>query len=53
MVSLPPELLAVTVYVAEAVISVGVPLISPVAESILKPLGNAGETVQEVTVPPE
>ena len=31
---------------------VGVPLISPVDESILKPLGNAGSISQETTGPP-
>ena len=32
--------------------TVGVPLISPVEESILKPDGRDGEISQEVTAPP-
>ena len=52
-VALPPELLAVTVYVAVEVITVGVPEIVPVDESNDKPAGNAGETDHEVTAPPE
>ena len=51
-VVLPPVLLAVTVYVAEEVMLVGVPLIAPVEESIDSPAGREGETDQEVTVPP-
>ena len=51
-VALPPELLAVTVYVAVEVIAVGVPEIVPVEVSSDKPAGNAGETDHEVTAPP-
>jgi hypothetical protein len=51
-VALPPELLAVTVYVAVALIAVGVPEIVPVDVSSDKPAGNAGDTDQEVTAPP-
>ena len=51
-VALPPELLAVTVYVAVEVIVVGVPEIVPVDVSNSSPVGNAGETDHEVTVPP-
>ena len=51
-VVLPPVLLAVTVYVPDGVISVGVPVISPVEESRVKPVGSDGETDQAVTVPP-
>ncbi len=51
-VSLPPVLLAVTVYVADDVMAVGVPLMAPVDESSDKPAGSEGETDQEVTVPP-
>tara|TARA_B100000035_G_scaffold277267_1_gene255442 strand:- start:89 stop:319 length:231 start_codon:yes stop_codon:yes gene_type:complete len=51
-VALPPELLAVTVYVAVEVIAVGVPEIAPVEVSNDKPAGNAGETDHEVTAPP-
>ena len=52
VVELPPLLVAVTVKVAEEVIAVGVPLITPVEESIAKPVGSEGETDQEITVPP-
>ena len=51
-VSLPPVLLAVTVYVAEEVIAVGVPLIAPVVVEKESPDGSDGEIDQEVTVPP-
>ena len=51
-VSLPPVLDAVIVYVADDVIAVGVPLISPVEVSRDNPAGRAGETDQEVTGPP-
>ena len=33
-------------------IAVGVPLITPVDESIAKPAGRVGETAHETTVPP-
>ena len=51
-VSLPPVLLAVTVYVADDVTAVGVPLMAPVEESSDKPAGKDGETDQEVIAPP-
>ena len=51
-VVLPPELVAVTVYAADEATAVGVPLNSPVVESITKPAGSDGETAQEVTAPP-
>ena len=51
-VVLPPVLLAVTVYVAELVMAVGVPLMAPVEESRESPAGSPGETDQEVMVPP-
>ena len=50
--SLPPVLLAVTLYVADDVIAVGVPEISPVEESRERPAGSVGDTVHEVTAPP-
>ena len=43
-VVLPPVLVAVIVYVAEAVTADGVPLIEPVAVFKAKPAGNAGDT---------
>ena len=43
-VSLPPVLLAVTVYVADDVTAVGVPLIAPVEVSSDKPAGSDGDT---------
>ena len=51
-VVLPPVLLAVTVYVAEDVTAVGVPLMAPVEESSERPAGREGDTDQEVMVPP-
>ena len=51
-VSEPPVLVAVTVYVADDVTAVGVPLMAPVEESRDKPAGNDGETDQEVIAPP-
>ena len=51
-VVLPPVLVAVTVYDAELVMAVGVPLMAPVVESMERPAGSEGETDQEVTVPP-
>ena len=51
-VVLPPVLVAVTVYVAELVMAVGVPEMAPVDESSDKPAGREGETAQEVTGPP-
>ena len=49
---LPPAFVAVMVYVAEALIPVGVPEIAPVDVSSVRPTGSAGETDQDVTVPP-
>ena len=51
--SLPPVLVAVTVYDADAVTAVGVPEIVPVEESKDRPAGSVGETDQETTVPPK
>ena len=42
----------VTVYDADDVMAVGVPLIAPVELSMDSPEGRVGETDQEVTVPP-
>ena len=43
---------AVIVYVAEALIPVGVPLIAPVDVSNESPTGSVGDTDQDVIVPP-
>ena len=51
-VSVPPELVAVMVYVAEDVTAVGVPEIVPVDVSNVSPTGSAGDTDQDVIVPP-
>lgn len=51
-VALPPVLLAVTVYVVEEEIAVGVPEISPVAVENARPAGNVGVIDHKVTVPP-
>lgn len=51
-VSLPPVFSAVTVYEADEVTAVGVPLIAPVDESKDNPAGSDGETDQEVIGPP-
>ena len=51
-VVLPPVLVAVTVYEAEVVMAVGVPLMAPVEESSESPAGKEGETDQDVMVPP-
>ena len=51
-VSLPPVLLAVMVYAADAVMAVGVPLMAPVEESKDNPAGSDGEIDQLVIVPP-
>ena len=51
-VSVPPVLVAVTVYDAEAVTVVGVPEIAPVVLDRVRPAGSEGETDQEVTAPP-
>ena len=50
--SLPPVLLAVTVYVPEAVMAVGVPEMAPVEASKARPAGSDGETDQDVMAPP-
>lgn len=50
--ALPPELVAITVYIAEAVIAVGVPETVPVEVSKDRPDGSVGEIDQDTTVPP-
>ena len=52
VVALPPVFVAVTVYVVIADRTVGVPLISPVAESMVRPAGKDGLIAHETTVPP-
>ena len=52
VVVLPPVFVAVIVYVVKEEITVGVPLITPVEESIVMPVGRAGEIVHETTGPP-
>ena len=52
MESVPPVFVAVTVYVAEGESTVGVPVISPVEGSKVRPAGSAGEMLQEVAEPP-
>ena len=52
MVSVPPVLVAEIVYVAVDETIVGVPEITPVVVLISKPVGSAGETDQDTTVPP-
>ena len=51
-VSVPPELVAVMVYVAEDVTDVGVPEIVPSALVKVIPAGSVGDTDHEITVPP-
>ena len=51
-VSVPPVLLAVTVYCVVDVIAVGVPEISPLVVENESPAGSEGEIDQEVIVPP-
>ena len=51
-VSVPPVLVAVTVYTAEEVTVVGVPEIAPVVLYMVRPAGSEGDTDQEVTAPP-
>ena len=51
-VSVPPVLVAVTVYDAEEVTVVGVPEIAPVVLDRVRPAGSEGDTDQEVTAPP-
>ena len=52
VVALPPVFVAVIVYVVMVESTVGVPLISPVDESMLIPVGSAGEIDQVTTGPP-
>lgn len=52
VVALPPVLVAVTVYVADAVIWVGVPEIEPVEVEKVRPVGSVGVIDHDVTVPP-
>ena len=53
VLALPPVLVAVIVYVTGVVErTVGVPLISPVDESMLKPFGKLGDTDHVTTGPP-
>tara|TARA_B100001113_G_scaffold292255_1_gene248828 strand:- start:254 stop:487 length:234 start_codon:yes stop_codon:yes gene_type:complete len=52
VVALPPVLVAVTVYVAEELTAVGVPLITPVEVSSDNPAGREGETDHDTTGPP-
>ena len=51
-VSVPPELVAVTVYACDGDAAVGVPDNSPVDVSKLSPAGSAGEMLHEVAAPP-
>ena len=51
--SLPPVLVAVTVYVADDVTAVGVPELVPVDVSKDRPAGSDGETDHETIVPPK
>ena len=52
VVALPPELLAVTVYVAKDEMTLAVPPIAPVDVSNVRPDGRIGEIDHETTVPP-
>lgn len=52
VVPLPPVLVAVTVYVAEEVIAVGVPEISPFEVEKVRPAGRDGDIDHDVTAPP-
>jgi hypothetical protein len=51
--NLANTLAAITVYAVIAFTSVGVPLMTQVVLSILKPVGSVGTTVQLAIVPPE
>lgn len=51
-VVLPPGLVAVTVYVLDAEIAVGVPETVPSVCEKVRPAGSVGEIVHEETVPP-
>ena len=50
---MPPELVAVIVYIVLVSTMFGVPVISPVAVSKLSPFENAGLITHEPTAPPE
>jgi len=50
-VAVPAWFFAVTIYDAEAVAAVGVPVTAPVALLIVKPAGRAGVTVKLSTTP--
>jgi len=52
VVALPPVLVAVTVYTADAVISVAVPERAPVEIEKERPVGSVGVIDHDVTVPP-
>lgn len=52
VVPLPPAFVAVTVYVPDDVIAVGVPDIAPVELEMLRPAGNVGDIVHAATGPP-
>jgi len=52
-VALPPVFDAVTVYVAAEVMAVGVPEMVPVDASSDRPDGSAGDTLHDVTAPPD
>ena len=47
----PPALVAVIVCIVVACVTVGVPEIAHVVAFILSPVGNAGDALQDVTVP--
>ena len=51
-VVLPPGLVAVTVYVLDAEIAVGVPETVPSVCEKVRPAGSVGEIVHEETAPP-
>ena len=51
-VSVPPLFDAVIVYTVDGDTTVGVPLISPVNASILRPVGRPGEIDHVATGPP-
>lgn len=52
LVALPPELVAVTTYAVAGVTLVGVPEMTPVELSRLRPAGSAGDTEYVTTAPP-
>ena len=51
-VSLPPELVAVMVYVVDVLNSVGVPEMVPSVVLKVRPAGSVAEIVHEVMAPP-